>query len=141
MPVPAHSIRSRPARGGPPSARISRDPDILASHLEDASHFPGGHGGVTLVDLDAALAPAGRYYPPTPTFTGAFVGGTVATNAAGAATFKYGTTREWVLALTVVLPNGEVLDIERGRTRAGADGAFDIVLSDRTVIVPVPRYR
>src|SRR5881396_1255443 len=177
MPVPAHSIRSRPARGGPPSARISRDPDILASHLEDASHFPGGHGdglvvasseadvaaavrcartilpigaqssltggatpsgdtllstsrltridaigrdrvrvqaGVTLVDLDAALAAAGRYYPPTPTFTGAFVGGTVATNAAGAATFKYGATRGWVEAITVVLPPGDVLDIDRG---------------------------
>src|SRR5206468_134082 len=83
--------------------------------------------GVTLVDLDAALAAAGRYYPPAPTFTGAFVGGTVATNAAGAATFKYGTTREWVLALTVVLPNGEVLDIERGGTRAGAEGALAFV--------------
>jgi FAD/FMN-containing dehydrogenase len=43
MPAPAHSIRSRPPRGGPPSARIIRDPDILAAYLEDASHFPGGH--------------------------------------------------------------------------------------------------
>ena len=39
---------------------------------------------------------AGKHYPPVPTFTGAFVGGIVATNAAGAATFKYGTTRDWV---------------------------------------------
>ena len=45
---------------------------------------------------------------------GAFAGGIVATNAAGAATFKYGTTRDWVRALTVVLPSGDVLDIERG---------------------------
>jgi FAD/FMN-containing dehydrogenase len=42
--------------------------------------------GVTLLDLDAALARAGKYYPPSPTFTGAFVGGVIATNAAGAAT-------------------------------------------------------
>src|SRR5947208_45136 len=97
--------------------------------------------GVTLAELDAALAPTGRYYPPAPTFTGAFVGGTVATNAAGAATFKYGTTRDSVLALTVVLPNGEVLDIERGSTRARPDATLEIVLSDRTVVVPVPRYR
>src|SRR5262245_65505238 len=49
--------------------------------------------GVTLTDLDHALRRTGRYYPPVPTFMGAFVGGIVATNAAGAATFKYGTTR------------------------------------------------
>ncbi len=66
----------------------------------------------------------GRYYPPAPTFTGAFVGGTVATNAAGAATFKYGTTRDWVQALTVVLPTGDALDVHRGATRAHPDGYF-----------------
>ena len=97
--------------------------------------------GVTLVELDAALARIGKHYPPTPTFTGAFVGGIVATNAAGASTFKYGTTRDWVLALTVVLANGDVLDIERGQVQADAEGFFDVVLSDRTVRVPVPKYR
>ncbi|OLD16832.1 MAG: hypothetical protein AUJ01_09895 [Acidobacteria bacterium 13_1_40CM_3_65_5] len=95
--------------------------------------------GVTLAELDTALAAAGKYYPPVPTFMGAFVGGTVATNAAGAATFKYGTTREWVRALTIVLPNGDVLDIERGPTRASR--ALEIAASDRTIRVPVPRYR
>ncbi len=53
----------------------------------------------------------GRWYAPVPTFTGAFVGGVVATNAAGAATFKYGATRAWVDGLTVVLPCGHVLDL------------------------------
>jgi D-lactate dehydrogenase (cytochrome) len=96
--------------------------------------------GVTLDHLDAALAASGKYYPPIPTFTGAFVGGTIATNAAGAATFKYGATRDWVRALTVVLPNGDVLDLERSSTRA-SDDAFEIVASDRVIHVPVPRYR
>jgi D-lactate dehydrogenase (cytochrome) len=95
--------------------------------------------GVTLVDLDAALAAAGKYYPPVPTFTGAFVGGTVATNAAGAATFQYGTTRDWVRALTIVLPNGDVLDVERGATRAS--DRFELVTSGGTIRVPIPRYR
>ena len=95
--------------------------------------------GVTLADLDAALASAGKYYPPAPTFMGAFVGGVVATNAAGAATFKYGTTRGWVRALTVVLPNGDVLDIERGAARAA--GAFEIAARDRLIVVPIPGYR
>ena len=98
--------------------------------------------GVTLTDLDSALRHAGRYYPPTPTFMGAFVGGTLATNAAGAATFKYGTTREWVQAITVVLPSGDVLDIERGRVVADPDGFFEIRSSDgSTTRVPVPSYR
>jgi D-lactate dehydrogenase (cytochrome) len=97
--------------------------------------------GVTLSDLDRALQQAGRYYPPTPTFPGAFVGGTVATNAAGAATFKYGSTRRWVEALTVVLPDGEVLDVERGHTVADAAGRFQLELADRLVTLQVPTYR
>jgi D-lactate dehydrogenase (cytochrome) len=96
--------------------------------------------GVSLAELDAALAPAGRYYPPAPTFSGAFVGGTVSTNAAGSATFKYGTTRHWVEAITVVLATGDVLDIERGAVRAHRDGYFEIGRSGGTVRVPVPRY-
>jgi D-lactate dehydrogenase (cytochrome) len=97
--------------------------------------------GVTIAELDRALEAAGRSYPPAPTFAGAFVGGTIATNAAGAATFKYGSTRQWVEGITVVLPTGDVLDIERGATRAHADGYFELHLSDGQVRVPVPRYR
>jgi len=97
--------------------------------------------GVSLSDLDAALRNAGKYYPPTPTFMGAFVGGTIATNAAGAATFKYGTTRDWVQAITLVLPGGDVLDIERGQVAAHPDGYFEIESGRRTIRVPVPSYR
>src|SRR5216117_430430 len=181
-----------------PIPSIERDPDVLASFLEDAAHFPGGfaagvaspsstaevaailaaaetvlpigaqssltggatpmgetvlttsrlnriqaigddwvrvQAGVTLADLDAALASVRKSYPPAPTFIGAFAGGIVATNAAGAATFKYGTTRDWVRALTVVLPNGDVLDVERGATRA--TGAFEIAARDRVITIPI----
>ncbi len=97
--------------------------------------------GITLAALDAVLERAGLYYPPAPTFTGAAVGGTIATNAAGAATFKYGTTRDWIDALTIVLPAGDVLDITRGAVRAHPDGYFDLELASETVRVPVPRYR
>jgi D-lactate dehydrogenase (cytochrome) len=96
--------------------------------------------GVTLEALNRALEPAGRLYPPSPTFSGAFVGGTIATNAAGAATFKYGTTRDWVEAMSVVLPTGDVLDIERGATRA-CDGRFQLRLHSGAVTVPIPAYR
>jgi D-lactate dehydrogenase (cytochrome) len=87
------------------------------------------------------MAAAGRLYPPSPTFDGAFVGGTVATNAAGAATFKYGATRDWVEAITVVLPSGDVLDIERGATNASGAGRFELLLESRTLTVPVPTYQ
>ena len=197
------AIRARPARGDAGALRIVRDLDLLAPHLEDAAHFPGGSAtelvaptteaevaealrsatavlpigaqssltggatpfgerllstarmrrierigaefvrvgpGVTIAALDEALAQAGLYYPPGPTFTGAFIGGTVATNAAGAATFKYGATRNWVEGLTVVLPTGDVLDLERGAVQAHPDGFFELELAAGLVRVPLPTY-
>ena len=97
--------------------------------------------GVSIAELDRVLERAGLYYPPGPTFSGAFVGGTIATNAAGAATFKYGSTRRSVEALTVVLPGGDVLDVERGATLAHADGYFELNLASGPTRVMVPTYR
>jgi D-lactate dehydrogenase (cytochrome) len=86
--------------------------------------------GMILSTLEVELAARDLYYPPIPTYDGASVGGTVATNAAGAATFKYGTTRGWVRGLTVVLANGDVLDLHRGRVIADDGGHFTIVGTD-----------
>ncbi|MGH9254402.1 MAG: FAD-binding oxidoreductase [Vicinamibacterales bacterium] len=98
--------------------------------------------GVPLAELQRTLAAQGLYYPPVPTFDGAFVGGTIATNAAGAATFKYGSTRRWVEALTVVLANGSLAELHRGDVTASADGAFELDYGSGTVIrVPVPTYQ
>jgi D-lactate dehydrogenase (cytochrome) len=95
--------------------------------------------GVPLAELQRTLAEAALYYPPVPTFDGAFSGGTIATNAAGAATFKYGAVRRWVSGLVVVLASGEVLDIARGETIASA--TFEIErTSGEIVVVPVPTY-
>ncbi len=197
-------IIARPPRGIVPAPPVDADPSTLASFLEDAAHFPGGHaagvvvprseaevaailrehrrvlpigaqssvtGGATprgevvlstsrmaaileigddvarvqpglpLVTLKDTLAAQGRYYPPAPTYDGAFVGGTISTNASGAATFKYGSTRTWVRALTVVLASGEVLDIERGTVQAHPDGFFEVETSSGVLRVPVPSYR
>jgi D-lactate dehydrogenase (cytochrome) len=97
--------------------------------------------GVSLVDLDATLAAAGKWYPPAPTFMGALVGGVIATNAAGAATFKYGATREWIERISVVLANGDVLDIGRGQFTADAAGGFDVIASNGTTRLAMPTYR
>lgn len=98
--------------------------------------------GVPLLTLEAAIREHGLFYPPVPTFRSAFAGGVASTNAAGAATFKYGTTRAWVNALTVVLASGEVLDIERDECHADPEGCFEIEGTRAgTIRIPVPRYQ
>lgn len=97
--------------------------------------------GVALLTLEQALHGEGLCYPPVPTFRGALVGGVASTNAAGAATFKYGSTRDWVRGLTVVLASGEVLDVGRGECRAHPAGYFEIEgVGGDVTRVPVPSY-
>ncbi|MCC6847839.1 MAG: FAD-binding oxidoreductase [Deltaproteobacteria bacterium] len=98
--------------------------------------------GAVLADLARTLAAHGQWYPPMPTYDGATVGGSIATNAAGAATFKYGATRAWVRALTVVLADGGVLEIARGEVTASPAGHFEIVAVDgASRRLDVPAYR
>ena len=66
--------------------------------------------GVVYADLDRALAPYGFFFPPDPASGSVCtLGGNVATNAGGIKGAKYGTTKDYVLALEVVLPDGRVL--------------------------------
>jgi D-lactate dehydrogenase (cytochrome) len=93
--------------------------------------------GVPLQTLQNELAKTGRWFPPVPTYLGAFAGGAVATGAAGAATFKYGTVREWVDGLTIVLAGGDVLSLSRGEFLAGDDGfAIETSTGVRTFRIP-----
>jgi D-lactate dehydrogenase (cytochrome) len=95
--------------------------------------------GVPVATIEESLAGERRWFPPAPTFTGAFAGGIVATNAAGAATFKYGSVREWVVGLTIVLADGSVLDLRRGEQTA-AGGVLQVP-AGRGITVSVPGYR
>jgi D-lactate dehydrogenase (cytochrome) len=97
--------------------------------------------GVPLQRLQDELAASGRWFPPVPTYLGAFAGGAVATCAAGAATFKYGTVREWVEGLTVVLSGGDVVSLSRGECVAGADGQFEIVTATGVRRIQIPDIR
>jgi glycolate oxidase len=65
--------------------------------------------GVTLEELDQALAPLGLIYPVSPGEQSASLGGNVATNAGGMRAVRYGVTRHHVLGLEVVLADGRVL--------------------------------
>jgi D-lactate dehydrogenase (cytochrome) len=82
--------------------------------------------GVILSDFQKAVESEGLLYPPDPTERGCFLGGTVATNASGARTFKYGPTRNYIEGLKVVLASGEVLELKRGEVHANAQGQIRV---------------
>ena len=65
--------------------------------------------GVTLSDFYKAVGEHGLYYPPYPGETSATLGGNVATNAGGMRAVKYGVTRQCVLGLEAVLPDGATI--------------------------------
>jgi D-lactate dehydrogenase (cytochrome) len=95
--------------------------------------------GVTVAAMHERLAESGAWFPPSPTFTGACAGGIVATNAAGAATFKYGSTRRWVDEITVVLADGTVLELHRGAHRTRGH-QLEIETKRGRISIPVPTY-
>ena len=126
--------------GATPRGEVVLSLSKLTAIAEPAPTHITVQPGVTLTSLRSTLTDAGKTYPPVPTFEGATVGGIVSTNAAGATTFKYGTTRDWVRGLTVMLACGELLDLERGQVSV-ADGRFAVETSKGTITVPVPTYR
>lgn len=93
---------------------------------------------VILSDLQRAVDQEGLLYPPDPTERGCYVGGTVATNASGARTFKYGPTRNYVQRLKVVLASGEVLNLRRGTVHADEHG---ILRLGNSIELKLPNYR
>ncbi|MFA6980339.1 MAG: FAD-binding oxidoreductase [Ignavibacteriaceae bacterium] len=74
--------------------------------------------GVLLKDFQNELKRTEFFYPPDPTETNCFIGGTIATNASGAKTFKYGATRNYVLELEIILADGDRLLLKRGEVVA-----------------------
>ncbi|MEP7230394.1 MAG: FAD-linked oxidase C-terminal domain-containing protein [Ginsengibacter sp.] len=66
--------------------------------------------GVITEHLQNILQDKGLFYPPDPAGRGySHIGGNIATNAGGPRCVKYGVTRDYVLNLEIVLPNGEVM--------------------------------
>ena len=66
--------------------------------------------GVINLDLQREAEKRGMMYPPDPaSWAVATMGGTVATNAGGPRTLKYGVTKDYLLGLTVVLADGNIL--------------------------------
>src|SRR6267143_962201 len=112
------------------------------AHDDHAGGRAVAEAGVVLGDFQRAVESEGLLYPPDPTERSCFLGGTVATNASGARTFKYGPTRNYVERLKIALATGELLDIRRGELYADADGKVTIPLSTgRLIETSLPTYR
>lgn len=127
--------------GATPDGGVVASTDHLRSILHDGGTSIRVQPGLTLASLQDGLRSSGRWFPPVPTHDGAFVGGAVSTDAAGSRTFRRGTTRAWVRGLTVMLPGGDVLELERGEVRADAAGRFLLRRSDgHEVEVQLPMH-
>jgi D-lactate dehydrogenase (cytochrome) len=84
--------------------------DVLHLDHETAS----AQAGILLADFQDQVEATGRFYPPDPTSRhDCALGASIATNASGARSFKYGPTRPWVVAATVVTPDGTIHRVDR----------------------------
>ena len=96
--------------------------------------------GVILGELQAMVEEAGAFYPPDPTERSAQIGGTVATNASGARTFKYGPTRDYITAARIALPTGELVVLRRGDQHAEGRSLRLVTDAGRSIELTLPDY-
>jgi D-lactate dehydrogenase (cytochrome) len=112
------------------------------AHNEDGGGSAVAESGVRLADLQESVDSERLFYPPDPTERSCYLGGTVATNASGARTFKYGPTRNYVQRLKIALATGDIIDLCRGELRADHSGQVKIQLSSgRFIEARLPTYQ
>jgi len=109
--------------------------------------------GVVLADVQAAAERVDRLFPMSLGSEGSCtIGGNLATNAGGTAVLRYGMTRELVLGLEVVLPDGRVWDGLRALRKdntgydltqlfVGSEGTLGVITEAWMRLQPRPRFR
>jgi len=108
-------------------------------------------GVITEVFMDAA-AEKGLLYPVDPASKGScFIGGNVSHGSGGPRVVKYGTIREYILNLEVVLPNGEIIwtgantlkyasGYNLTQLMIGSEGTLGIITKIVVKLVPKPTH-
>lgn len=106
--------------------------------------------GVLLNDLAEDAQRQGLLYPPDPGEKFATLGGNVSTNAGGMRAVKYGCTRDYVRAMTVVLPTGEIVKMGATVSKTstgysllnlmiGSEGTLGIITELTLKVIPAPK--
>ena len=106
--------------------------------------------GMLLTEVAAAAAAEGLFYPPDPGEKFATLGGNVSTNAGGMRAVKYGCTRDYVRAMTVVLPTGEIVKLGATVSKTstgysllnlmiGSEGTLGIITELTLKLIPAPK--
>lgn len=106
--------------------------------------------GAYINDVAADCQNHGMLYPPDPGEKFATIGGNVSTNAGGMRACKYGTTRDYVRAMTVVMPNGDIMRLGAEVSKncsgysllnlmCGAEGTLGIITELSMKIMPQPK--
>ncbi len=106
--------------------------------------------GIFRKELEAHLAPYGLMFAPDPG-ANASIGGMIANNAAGIRTVKYGATKDNVLALEVVLANGDIVNTGSRSIKQsagydlthliiGSEGTLGLVTQATLKLVPIPEH-
>lgn len=121
--------------------------------INSANRYAVLEPGVIVADLQKAVESQGLFYPPDPGSVAiATIAGTVMTNAGGMRGIKYGVTRDYLLALEVVLPSGEVMktgtvtckDVagyDLTRLLCGSEGTLALVTRVTVRLLPKPKVK
>jgi D-lactate dehydrogenase (cytochrome) len=115
IPLTVVAGRTSTTAGAVPQGGWVLSMEKLDRVLEIGFDTATAEGGVLLGAFQREIEATGRFYPPDPTSRNdCSLGASIACNASGARTFRYGPTRPWVEALEVVLPTGEIMNVRRG---------------------------
>jgi glycolate oxidase len=128
---------------------LSRMNQIL--EINRKSNYVRIEPGVLCAQLNAALAPTHFFAPDPASAALASIGGMVSTNASGNRALKYGTTRDYIMALEAVLADGRVLrtgaitpktssGYELSHLFATSEGTLGVITELTMKTLPVPEY-
>ena len=108
--------------------------------------------GVITQNLQDEVAQKGLYYAPDPASKGScFIGGNIAENSGGPRAVKYGVTKDFVLNLEVVLPNGDIINTGANTLKnstgynltqlmVGSEGTLGVITKATLKLIPLPKF-